>query len=762
MSEDKRKYTFRFPPGTGQEYELDVQPGFWNLSPQQQYNIAVKKINYPIKDRVLDQLVLANDAVWFGGGSELGALISALKDGITGEGSFKEDFDESLNRNMRAHDASKFRARLNNPLVSGTSEALSGLTGGIGTTGAIQTAQKLAPAGMDVGEALIKSLSGSLGRQATVDVGTDAPVVSRVVDAARPYAYSSAGGASGAYMDAPVDERGQAARAGSVFAPALNAAIDVTTRMPGFGRRATAGIKNYINQADQTFAEKEAVESGARALIRDAQIANRGADLPQDATVPMPNVSEGDMIVDAVGPQSQLLQRFDEAMNTGTTTMTKDIVRNELLDREAGAAGRRYDPIVEGVGVGTSGTQRLRSTLPDLEANRNSLWEAYYNGPPIDISNRFRSIIKRNPTSRKQFNTMYKRIVDKYNLENRGRSPLDYAPETLDEFLNGYRNITRGQRDTFTRAGWKVTQKTVNGKTTYRATNVGNQGADRRMMVLFDDELQTLIDKTEGRGAAPLIAAKKEWDRLLRRDPAFRDAKKASSEVISVQNAEVAGRRDIKPTVSGETFAESAALDVGSESPIPRTRAQSDVFKASAVEGIEPKITGQSASSLLDDPRTMSKVETLFDDPELYGAYTDTLSRQQAQEVTKAAAGKTRRTLAQEFAESDSLLDKVGHVGSRAAELGFSVAFASARILDRLTAQGRALTNKDARDAFINLVTSEGPAAQRNLDLLRSKVGELTAKDRKILDKGLVLYWNALTSAPREVSADMGLWDMVP
>ena len=77
MSEDKRKYTFRFPPGTGQEYELDVQPGFWNLSPQQQYNIAVKKINYPIKDRVLDQLVLANDAVWFGGGSELGALISA-------------------------------------------------------------------------------------------------------------------------------------------------------------------------------------------------------------------------------------------------------------------------------------------------------------------------------------------------------------------------------------------------------------------------------------------------------------------------------------------------------------------------------------------------------------------------------------------------------------------------------------------------------------------------------------------------------------
>ena len=107
-------------------------------------------------------------------------------------------------------------------------------------------------------------------------------------------------------------------------------------------------------------------------------------------------------------------------------------------------------------------------------------------------------------------------------------------------------------------------------------------------------------------------------------------------------------------------------------------------------------------------------------------------------------------------------MEKVGHVGSRAAELGFSVAFASARMLDRLTAQGRALTNKEARDAFIKLVTSEGPAAQANLNLLRNKVSELTARDKRTLDKALVLYWNALTSAPREVGSEMGLWDVVP
>ena len=318
----------------------------------------------------------------------------------------------------------------------------------------------------------------------------------------------------------------------------------------------------------------------------------------------------------------------------------------------------------------------------------------------------------------------------------------DY-PETKEELLGGYRNISEGDVKRYEAAGWEIkvtTKKTqvkdpTTGKMgteeveTYRAIDPDGPNLKARQINEISGALNDIAQGTADKTTYGTITnLKSEFDdAFIRGKGDLEEAGALYGERMRLEGATKAGA-DIL-TLRPDEIRKRIDFD---ENGKPRTTAQKAIIFEEAMDSVavrmrelkgraDKELVDQMKVLLRDHPHAFKQWKYAVDNAEKFGLSVDLLD---------AAARPKEET-------PEGMGEKLGAVGRRMAEFFFSPPFAATRQLDRALTNAAKIRNQSVNDAVVDLLTQTGEQRKAAERLIMSKINQrlVSQQDLKILNE---------------------------
>ena len=338
----------------------------------------------------------------------------------------------------------------------------------------------------------------------------------------------------------------------------------------------------------------------------------------------------------------------------------------------------------------------------------------------------------------------------------------DY-PETKEELLGGYRNISEGDVKRYEAAGWEIkvtTKKTqvkdpTTGKMgieeveTYRAIDPDGPNLKARQINEISGALNDIAQGTADKTTYGTITnLKSEFDdAFIRGKGDLEEAGALYGERMRLEGATKAGA-DIL-TLRPDEIRKRIDFD---ENGKPRTTAQKAIIFEEAMDSVavrmrelkgraDKELVDQMKVLLRDHPHAFKQWKYAVDNAEKFGLSVDLLD---------AAARPKEET-------PEGIGEKVGAVGRRMAEFFFSPPFAATRQLDRALTSAAKIRNQSVNDAVVDLLTQTGEPRKAAERLIMSKINKrlVSQHDLNILEEVIRIATGRALAPTAEGGQDM-------
>jgi hypothetical protein len=410
----------------------------------------------------------------------------------------------------------------------------------------------------------------------------------------------------------------------------------------------------------------------------------------------------------------------EKAFRQGSRTETKVDVAKKLEDRALRGEEAVLRPLEAEAGVDVA--KRLQGRYETVKKATDPAYRTAYDEPPSIVTRPIRDVILADSNIAKGFLEAAK--IRAARIGKPGESlpagdPFSRYP-TVQEVLNSYRLVPKGMSIEEAQAIANRHGLTVIGSrdgSDLRAWVDPKVGVQNRQATMTSREVHELTQGMQGLAAKETGALKSGIESRVTQlknwgfnKPSQRAASGVAEQKFNIEDA----------VKKGNDFFTVATFRQAKES-----------FKDQAWQNAVALVKSGKADLTTVD--TLRRMKLLFG-PDKVG-YRNWLGAVRSAERYNIA--NTRLGKISGFAEGMEGMtprQKVGAFSKRSAEFAFSVPFAAARSLDRAMTRGKMISEKENRDAILQLLTATGPdkvAAERLIakELLKSKPGDRFPKD---------------------------------
>ena len=343
----------------------------------------------------------------------------------------------------------------------------------------------------------------------------------------------------------------------------------------------------------------------------------------------------------------------------------------------------------------------------------------------------------------------------------------DY-PQTKEELLGGYRNISEGDVKRYEAAGWEI-------KVTTRAENVGGERVEVEVYRAIDpngpnlkarqineisQELQQVAEREQ---TGDFMEFVEDFNTAFIRKPGGQldTAGKLYDERMRLEEATV-GREGVSPVLKMrpseiERHIEYTGRGVTEKLPFGtrRSNAQRIIILEEGMDAIAREVIkheGKPPQELID--RAQVLISHISDNPAAFRMWKDAVTRAKEYNLSKERVGTEFRPHEE---RKETLGERVGGFGRRMAEFFFSAPFAATRALDRALSSAAKIRNQAINDAVVDMLTKTGKQREAANRIIMEKINAQTisASDKRILDDVLRIGTGTAVARISEQAGDM-------
>jgi hypothetical protein len=427
----------------------------------------------------------------------------------------------------------------------------------------------------------------------------------------------------------------------------------------------------------------------------------------------------------------------EKVFRLGGRTEAKVDAARKFEDRALRSEEAVLSPLEAAAGVDVA--KRLQGRYETVKKETTPAYRTAYDEPPSIVTQPIRDVILADSNIAKGFAEATKiraARIGKPGENLPAGDPFSRYP-TVQEVLNSYRLVPKDlsiQQAQAIADKYGLTVIGSRGGTGLRAWAIPKARGGNRQATMTAREVHELAQGMQGLAAKETGALKSGIESRVTQlknwgfnKPSQRAADGVAEKKFNIEDAVKKGNDFF--TVA--TFRQAKEFFNKNDKGRPRSNMEKESFKDQAWQNAVALVKSGKADLTTAD--TLRRMKLLFG-PDKVG-YRNWLGAVRSAERYNIA--NTRLGKISGFGdgmEAMSIRQKVGAFSKRTAEFAFSVPFAAARSLDRAMTRGKMISEKENRDAIIQLLTATGPdkaAAERLIqkELLKSSPRDRFPKD---------------------------------